>query len=137
MACCPLCHPAPKGGYSGRQWPKHRRAFSLLDSSNPAGELKMRVGRSGRSSSFSAIGQILDFSASSGSPWRLTGFTWKKTAVRPPPNLKELPKYPVTGGTILLALGTTLAGWNGYDLSRLHETVAIRQGGRAKGVGSL
>src|SRR6185312_14001205 len=26
----PICHAAPKGGYSGRHWPTHRRASSLL-----------------------------------------------------------------------------------------------------------
>jgi len=26
-----ICHETRKGGHNGRRWPKHRRAFSLLD----------------------------------------------------------------------------------------------------------
>jgi hypothetical protein len=34
----PICHEAPKGGHSGRHWPGHRRAFSLLDKRLPCKE---------------------------------------------------------------------------------------------------
>ena len=48
--------------------------------------------------------------------------------MRRPPNWTEFPKFPVTAGTILLAAGVTIARLNHYDVTKLEETVAIRQG---------
>jgi GlpG protein len=49
--------------------------------------------------------------------------------MRQPPPVKDLPKFPVTGGTILLAIGVTLAWWSkAVDMSPLMEDVGIRRG---------
>ena len=48
--------------------------------------------------------------------------------MRPPPNLKESPRYPVAAGTALLAIGVTLAWWAKIDVSPLFETAMIRRG---------
>lgn len=48
--------------------------------------------------------------------------------MRRPPDLSAFPNFPVTGGTVLLAVGVTLAKLAGRDVSKLYETVAIRQG---------
>jgi GlpG protein len=49
--------------------------------------------------------------------------------MRRPPPLVDFVRYPVTGGTSLLAIGVTLAGWSDkIDISALNETIQIRQG---------
>jgi membrane associated rhomboid family serine protease len=51
--------------------------------------------------------------------------------MRRPPPLVDLIRYPVTGGTGLLAIGFTLAGWGWFgkvDISALTEGFPIRQG---------
>lgn len=49
--------------------------------------------------------------------------------MRRPPPWSDIAKYPVAGGTILLAIGVTLASWSGQvDVTPLYETIAIRQG---------
>jgi membrane associated rhomboid family serine protease len=48
--------------------------------------------------------------------------------MRRPPDWKEFPKFPVTAGVMLLAAGVSLAKFGERDVSRLYETVAIRQG---------
>src|SRR6185437_11707840 len=44
----PICHAAPKGGYSGRHWPTHRRASSLLGTFAPRRAGGRRIWRAGR-----------------------------------------------------------------------------------------
>jgi len=52
-----------------------------------------------------------------------------KISMRQPPPIRDLPKFPVTGGTILLAIGVTLAWWSkAIDMSPLMEDVGIRRG---------
>jgi predicted ribosomally synthesized peptide with SipW-like signal peptide len=49
--------------------------------------------------------------------------------VRRPPEITHLPRFPVTGGTCLLAIGVTLAYWsNNVDVSPLMEDANIRRG---------
>jgi membrane associated rhomboid family serine protease/TPR repeat protein len=48
--------------------------------------------------------------------------------MRRAPRLTELPRYPVTAGTALLAIGITLAWWAKGDVSSLLETAMIRRG---------
>jgi len=49
--------------------------------------------------------------------------------MRQPPGPNEFTRFPVTGGTALLALGVTLAWWAGkLDVSPLLEDFHIRQG---------
>ncbi|MBZ5616648.1 MAG: rhomboid family intramembrane serine protease [Acidobacteriia bacterium] len=48
--------------------------------------------------------------------------------MRPPPSLRESPQYPVVAGTVLLAIGVTLAWWAKIDVSPLFETGMIRRG---------
>jgi len=51
-----------------------------------------------------------------------------RTTVRLAPKWTELPKYPVTAGTVLLAIGVTIAWWSKVDISPLFETAMIRRG---------
>lgn len=49
--------------------------------------------------------------------------------MRPPPKLADFPRYPVVGGTALLAVAVTAAWWLGkVDVSPLFETAMIRRG---------
>jgi membrane associated rhomboid family serine protease len=48
--------------------------------------------------------------------------------MRPPPQLSELPSYPVVAGTGLLAIAVSLAWWAKIDVSPLFETAMIRRG---------
>jgi membrane associated rhomboid family serine protease len=48
--------------------------------------------------------------------------------VRTPPKWTEFPRYPVTAGTAVLAIGVTLAWWAKVNISPLFETVMIRRG---------
>lgn len=49
--------------------------------------------------------------------------------MRHPPGLIEFPKFPVTGGTCLLALGITLAWWTHLiDVSPLLTGIQVREG---------
>src|ERR1041385_4544101 len=48
--------------------------------------------------------------------------------MRLPPNYSEFPRYPVIGGTSILAIGVTIAAMAGADVSRLFESPMIRQG---------
>jgi membrane associated rhomboid family serine protease len=49
--------------------------------------------------------------------------------MRQPPPLKTFPKFPVTSGTIALALIITLIYWSGkVDITPLTETIDIRRG---------
>jgi len=48
--------------------------------------------------------------------------------MRHPPEIKELPRFPVTGGTILLAIGVTLAYWgHKLDVAPLLEDANVRR----------
>ena len=51
-----------------------------------------------------------------------------RTIVRLAPKWTELPKYPVTASTVLLAIGVTIAWWSKVDISPLFETAMIRRG---------
>lgn len=48
--------------------------------------------------------------------------------MRQPPKWTEFPKYPVTVGTGLLAIGVTVAWWAKMDVSSLMEDAMIRRG---------
>lgn len=48
--------------------------------------------------------------------------------MRHSPSLTELPRYPVTAGTAMLAIGITIAWWAKADVSPLFETAMIRRG---------
>ncbi len=48
--------------------------------------------------------------------------------VRRPPQWKEFPRFPVTAGTAVLAIGVTVAWWSKVDISPLFETAMIRRG---------
>jgi membrane associated rhomboid family serine protease len=48
--------------------------------------------------------------------------------MRPTPNLREFPRYPVTAGIALLAIGVTVAWWTKVDVSPLFEDALIRRG---------
>jgi GlpG protein len=45
-----------------------------------------------------------------------------------PPRLSDFPRYPVIGGTLLLATGVTIAKWSGFDVTPLIATAALRHG---------
>ena len=45
-----------------------------------------------------------------------------------PPRLSDFPRYPVIGGTLLLATGVTIAKWSGFDVTPLVATAALRHG---------
>jgi membrane associated rhomboid family serine protease len=45
-----------------------------------------------------------------------------------PPRLSEFPRYPVIGGTLLLAAGVTIAKWSGFNVTPLLATAALRHG---------
>ena len=51
-----------------------------------------------------------------------------RTIVRLAPKWTEFPKYPVTAGTVVLAIGVTIAWWSKVDISPLFETAMIRRG---------
>jgi membrane associated rhomboid family serine protease len=51
-----------------------------------------------------------------------------RTIVRLAPKWTEFPKYPVTAGTVVLAIGVTIAWWSKVDISPLFETDMIRRG---------
>jgi GlpG protein len=48
--------------------------------------------------------------------------------MRQPPPINEFPKFPMTGGTALLAISATTAWWLKVDISRLLEDPHIRHG---------
>ncbi|MGO9863214.1 MAG: rhomboid family intramembrane serine protease [Terriglobales bacterium] len=48
--------------------------------------------------------------------------------MRPTPRLSEFPRYPITAGIALLAIGVTVAWWAKVDVSPLFETAMIRRG---------
>ena len=49
--------------------------------------------------------------------------------MRPPPSVKELPRYPIVGGLALLAIGVTLAWWGErVDITPPRESPLMRQG---------
>jgi len=48
--------------------------------------------------------------------------------MRRSPSITELPRYPVTAGTAMLAIGITIAWWAKMDVSSLFETAMIRRG---------
>jgi membrane associated rhomboid family serine protease len=49
--------------------------------------------------------------------------------MRRPPSLNDFPKYPIVGGTIVLAVLISLGYWSGkLDISAISETVDIRRG---------
>lgn len=45
-----------------------------------------------------------------------------------PPRLSDFPRYPVIGGTLLLAIGVTMVKWAGFDVTPLIATAALRHG---------
>src|SRR5438128_2559371 len=45
-----------------------------------------------------------------------------------PPSWREFPRYPVTAGTMVLALGVTVAWWAKIDISPVLATAEIRRG---------
>jgi GlpG protein len=54
---------------------------------------------------------------------------FRSLRMRQPPGLSDFPKFPVTGGTCLLALGITLAWWaHLLDVSPLLVGIEVRQG---------
>ena len=48
--------------------------------------------------------------------------------MRQPPPVLNLPRYPVTGGMILLAIGTSIYGWAGHPIDALLDSPLIRDG---------
>ena len=48
--------------------------------------------------------------------------------MRPAPRWTEIPRYPVTAGTAILAIAVTIAWWSKLDISPLFETAMIRRG---------
>jgi membrane associated rhomboid family serine protease len=48
--------------------------------------------------------------------------------MRQPPKWTEFPKYPVTAGIGLLAIGVTIAWWAKFDISPLIESPMVRRG---------
>jgi len=48
--------------------------------------------------------------------------------MRRAPKWTEFPKYPVTAGIAVLAVGVTIAWWSKVDISPLFETAMIRRG---------
>ena len=48
--------------------------------------------------------------------------------MRQPPKWTEFPKYPVTAGIGLLAIGVTIAWWTKFDISPLIESPMVRRG---------
>jgi membrane associated rhomboid family serine protease len=48
--------------------------------------------------------------------------------MRRSPGITELPRYPVTAGTAMLAIGITIAWWAKMDFSSLFESAMIRRG---------
>jgi len=50
------------------------------------------------------------------------------TTTNESPKWSDFPRYPVVAGTILLAVGITLAWWAKVDISILFETAYIRRG---------
>src|ERR1700731_4846646 len=48
--------------------------------------------------------------------------------MRRSPSFTELPRYPVTAGTAMLAIGITIAWWAKMDFSSLFESAMIRRG---------
>src|SRR5881398_1284921 len=48
--------------------------------------------------------------------------------MRLPPSYSEFPRYPVSAGTSLLAIGITLASMAGANVTPLMESVLIRRG---------
>lgn len=48
--------------------------------------------------------------------------------MRQAPKWNEFPKFPVTAGTVILAIGITIAWWSKVDISPLFETAMIRRG---------
>src|SRR4051812_38313153 len=48
--------------------------------------------------------------------------------MRPAPKIRELQRYPIVGGTALLAIGVSLVWWTKTDISPLFEDAMIRRG---------